>query len=103
MALVLGEPPLEGDVCAPLSLLEAGGGSRYKAFVDAEGKAEKGPAEASAEARGKHQKLYVKRTFHARSPSPFRAAKRPQAASSSYELLWHSKARGAQRIGEARS
>ncbi|CAE7936964.1 nsun2 [Symbiodinium necroappetens] len=55
VALVLGESPVEGEVCAPLSLLEAGGGSRYKAFVD--------PAEG-------------------------------KAASSSYELLWHSKARG---------
>ena len=45
-ALVLGESPVEGEVCAPLSLLEAGGGSRYKAFVDpAEGKAAFGSRE----------------------------------------------------------
>ena len=38
MALVLGEkePPSEGEVSAPLGLLEAGGKSRYKAFVDPE-------------------------------------------------------------------
>eukprot|EP00439_Symbiodinium_sp_Y106_P083364 s720_g23.t1 len=57
VALVLGEkePPSEGEVSAPLGLLEAGGKSRYKAFVDPE--------------HGKE-------------------------ASSSYELLWHSRTRG---------
>ena len=39
MALVEGAAPSEGEIQASLGLLEAGGGSRYKAFVDPEGKA----------------------------------------------------------------
>ncbi|CAE6933506.1 nsun2 [Symbiodinium natans] len=54
VALVEGAAPSEGEIQASLGLLEAGGGSRYKAFVDPEGK----------------------------------------AASSKFELLWHSTGRG---------
>ncbi|CAE7741860.1 nsun2 [Symbiodinium pilosum] len=38
VALVEGSLSSKGEVCAPLGLLEVGGGNRYKAFVDPEGK-----------------------------------------------------------------
>ncbi|CAK0849439.1 unnamed protein product [Prorocentrum cordatum] len=39
LALVSGAPPESGTVTAPLGLVEAGGGSRYRAYVDEGGKA----------------------------------------------------------------